>query len=345
MEMDYTKDLRYAEFCTGIGGFRLGIEMSDLKANLVYANEIDDKCEMTYESNFGKKFDSKDIFNVIPDNIPNFDLLCAGFPCQPFSQAGKGKGFADDRGTVFFQLLRIIRGKQPKILFFENVPNLKRHDHGNTFKVIHQNLEKEGYVVYDSILDSAYFGVPQSRPRLYLVCFKKQYFPDIQFAFTEKRTSKIGLRKFLVKSDNSIPISKRWQQYIDLYTNRINLNELTFSVPKTRKKLERIAKNCDLRDCVFQIRSSGIRAYSLDEPFPTFAVSNSGGGAMIPVLSKERRHLSLTEMRRIMGFPEWFNLGKVSRTDAIKELANAVVPPVIASICNDISSHIAHFKI
>ena len=111
---------------------------------------------------------------------------------------------------------------------------------------------------------------------------------------------------------------------------------MSFTLPKTRKSLERISASCDLSDCVFQIRSSGIRAYSLDEPFPTFAVSNSGGGAMIPVLSKERRHLNLTEMRRIMGFPEWFSFDAVSRTDAIKQLANAVCPPVISSICNDI---------
>lgn len=111
---------------------------------------------------------------------------------------------------------------------------------------------------------------------------------------------------------------------------------MSFPLPKTRVALERVGQNCDLNDCVFQIRSSGIRAYSLDEPFPTFAVSNSGGGAMIPVLSKERRHLNLTEMRRIMGFPENYDLSHVSRTDAIKQLANAVCPPVIASICNDI---------
>lgn len=137
--------------------------------------------------------------------------------------------------------------------------------------------------------------------------------------------------------DYSIPISNRWQEYIDLYTNQITPDEVSFDLPKTRTRLERIAPSCDLDDCVFQIRSSGIRAYSLDEPFPTFAVSNSGGGAMIPVLSKERRHLNLTEMRRIMGFPEWYDLSAVSRTDTIKQLANAVCPPVIASICNDIN--------
>lgn len=159
--------------------------------------------------------------------------------------------------------------------------------------------------------------------------------------FSEKKTDKTALRNHLNPGDYSIPISDKWQKYIDLYTNRITPDEMTFSVPKTRKKLERIAENCNLDDCIFQIRSSGICAYSLDEPFPTFAVSNSGGGAMIPVLSKERRHLNLTEMRRIMGFPEWYDLSVVSRTDAIKQLANAVCPPVITSICNDIDRAIS----
>ncbi len=327
--------IRYAEFCTGIGGFRLGIEQSNLRASLVYSNEIDDSCEVTYEANFHRKFDSKDIFSVNPDLLPDFDMICAGFPCQPFSQAGQGKGFDDPRGTIFFKLAEIIDNKKPRIIFFENVPNLKNHDKGNTFQIITEKLEALGYKLYTDILDSALFGVPQSRPRIYIVGFRESDHIE-NYSFTTKRTEKTPFRSFLQLGDYSIPISDKWQEYIDLYTNRKTAGEMSFPLPKTRVSLERVASGCDLEDCVFQIRSSGIRAYSLDEPFPTFAVSNSGGGAMIPVLSKERRHLNLTEMRRLMGFPEWFNLSCVSRTDAIKELANAVCPPVIASICNDI---------
>lgn len=332
--------LKYAEFCTGIGGFRLGIESSDLGAKMVYSNEIDDNCEKTYERNFEQKFDSKDIFDINANDLPDFDMMCAGFPCQPFSQAGQGKGFSDHRGTIFFKLLEIIHVKKPDIIFFENVPNLKHHDKGRTFKVISENLENEGYKLFVEILDSTYYGIPQSRPRIYMVGLRTEKYGDSVFKFTEKITNKTPLRNFLNLGDYSIPISNRWQEYIDLYTNQISEKEVSFPLPKTRKKLERIAVNCNLSDCVFQIRSSGIRAYSLDEPFPTFAVSNSGGGAMIPVLSKERRHLNLIEIRRIMGFPEWFDMSAVSRTDAIKQLANAVCPPVITSICNDIKKAI-----
>lgn len=327
--------LKYAEFCTGIGGFSLGIEQSDLKAELVYSNEINESCEKTFFHNFNRNFDSKDIFTLKPDELPDFDMLCSGFPCQSFSLAGKTLGFEDPRGTIFFKLLEIIKVKNPSIIFLENVPNLMRHDKGNTYKVIFNSLENEGYTVYSKILDSTYFGIPQSRPRVYIVALKNKTFSGREFYFTESITEKTPLRPFLNLGDYSIPISKRWQEYIDLYTNRKKTEEISFKLPKTRAKLERISNGCDLKDCVFQIRSSGIRAYSLDEPFPTFAVGNSGGGAMIPVLSKERRHLNLTEMKRIMGFPDTFDF-PVSRTDSIKQLANAVCPPVIESISNDI---------
>ena len=334
--------IRYAEFCTGIGGFRIGIESSNLPSVKIYSNEISDSCEKTYFANYRELFDSKDLFQIEPTDLPDFDMMCAGFPCQPFSQAGKGLGFHDDRGTVFFKLMEIIKAKKPKILFFENVPNLVRHDKGNTFEVIKKSIIDIGYNFNYQIIDSKYFGVPQSRQRVYVVCFLKEIFGDRSFTFTQKRMEVVGLRGFLNTGDNSIPISSKWNEYIDYYCGKKNENQLSFSLVKTRKSLERIAPGCDLDDCVLQIRSSGIRAYSLDTPYPTFAVSNSGGGAMIPVLTKERRHLNLVEMRRIMGFPENFILTNVSRTDAIKQLANAVCPPVIQSICNDINVYINH---
>ncbi len=128
--------IRYAEFCTGVGGFRLGIEASGLRSESIYTNEIDDNCEKTYMKNFGIGFDSKDIFEINPSALPDFDMLCAGFPCQPFSSAGKELGFRDSRGTVFFKLLSVIEKKKPRIVFLENVPNLVRHDKGRTFQVI-----------------------------------------------------------------------------------------------------------------------------------------------------------------------------------------------------------------
>lgn len=328
--------MRYAEFCTGVGGFRLGLESACDTMQLVYSNEIDSHCEKTYELNFGRKFDSKDIFEIIPSELPDFDLICAGFPCQPFSAAGKELGFEDARGTVFFKLLDIIRQKKPKIVFLENVPNLVRHDGGNTFATIKNSLVEAGYALSPVLLDSSYFGIPQSRSRIYIVGLRKDVYGDLHINFTTKITDRTPLRPFLNNGDYSIPITPRWEEYIDLYTGAKTEEELSFVVPRTRKQLERVADKCDVRDCIFQVRSSGVRALSLDNPFPTFTVLNSGGGAHIPILSKERRHLNLTEMKRIMGFPDWYSFDAVSKTDAAKQLANAVCPPVICSIFRDI---------
>lgn len=329
--------MNYAEFCTGVGGFRLGIEMSGINLKSVYANEIDDSCEKTYKRNFGVSFDSKDLFQVDPHSIPDIDMLCAGFPCQPFSVAGKELGFDDARGTIFFQLVEILKCKKPGVVFLENVPNLKRHDKGRTFKVIISKLEEIGYRVSSTVLDSTYFGVPQSRSRVYIVGILEEKYGKRDIGFTDKITEKTPLRPFLIPGDNSIPVTARWNEYIDYYLGLKTENQMSFEVPRTRKQLERIAPNCDLTDCVFQVRSSGVRALSLDNPLPTLTVLNSGGGAHIPVMSRERRHLSIGEMRRVMGFPDNYSFDAVSRTDAAKQLANAVCPPVIASIIKDIA--------
>lgn len=335
--MSKRKKIRCAEFCTGVGGFRLGLEASELKVEVVYSNEINEACEKTYKANFGKGFDSKDLLSLDSKLLPDFDMICAGFPCQPFSIAGKELGFGDPRGGIFFKLLEIIRTKQPSIIFLENVVNLVRHDHGSTYKTILKKLEDEGYSLSPKILDSSYFGVPQSRSRIYIVGLLRKQYGDRQVVFTERRTCRTAFAPFVDRTERTNTVTARWNEYIDLYTGRKTLEEMSFDVPRTRQSLERINKGCDLTDCVFQARSSGIRALSLADPFPTFTVLNSGGGAHVPVLSKERRHLSLTEMKRIMGFPEWYDFTAVSRTDAAKQLANAVCPPVITSICNDIN--------
>ena len=332
--------IKYAEFCAGIGGFRLGISASPYPSQCVYKNEIDNHCEQTYYANFGEKFDSANIFEVESKKLPNFDILCSGFPCQPFSIAGKQKGFNDNRGTIIIKLLDIIKYKKPNVVFLENVANLEKHNNGDTIKTIIHSLEDLGYDVHKKVIDSSNFGIPQKRPRLYIVAFNISSIGKIDFKFPNGNGKSKVIRDILIKGDYSIPISDKWQDYIDLYTGKKTEYEITFSLPKTRRCLERITpSNCDLNDCIFQIRSSGIRAYSLDGCYPTFAVSNSGGGAMIPVLTKERRHLSVAEIKGIMGFKNSYRF-PVSRTDSIKQLANAVCPPVIEAIYDEIARQI-----
>ena len=333
MKSEYA-EFTFADLCAGIGGFRLGLEK--LGGNCIFSCDINVESEKTYQANFGEKFNFYDLLQIDEKDFPSADVLCAGFPCQPFSIAGKNLGFEDERGSIIFKIASIAKEKQPKILFLENVANLLRQDKGQTFKYIYNLLNNVGYEVHYQILDSADFGVPQTRPRIYFVCVRKDI-ESFGFQFTKKRTKKYPLRDFIVSGDNSIPISDKWQTYIDLYTGKISSSEVDFELPKTRKELERADKGVDSENCIFQIRSSGIRAISIDKPLPTLAVSISGGGAMIPVYSGERRHLSILEMKRIMGFPDSFKF-PVSRTNAIKQLANAVCPPVIYSIGQDFIS-------
>jgi DNA (cytosine-5)-methyltransferase 1 len=326
----------FSDLCAGIGGFRLGLQ--SIGGNCVYSAEFNDECEKTYSTNYGDKFDFKDVTKIDATTFPYVDVFCAGFPCQPFSIAGSRKGFSDSRGEIFFKLAELIEVSQPKVVFLENVTNLVKIEKGAVMRDILSILDKIGYNVSYDILDSSDFGVAQARKRVYIVATRKDLGAN-PFLFTRKTKAKVGFKTIIEKGDNSIPISAKWQKYIDLYTGVISENEIGFEVPKTRKKLERADLQADLFDCVFQIRSSGIRALSIDKPLPTFAVSISGGGAMIPVYSGERRHLSLIEMKRLMGFPDAFDF-PVSRTNAIKQLANAVCPPVIESIGKDILKQI-----
>ncbi|MFM7363783.1 MAG: DNA cytosine methyltransferase [Cuspidothrix sp.] len=198
---------------------------------------------------------------------------------------------------------------------------------GQILKQIISRLQENNYIPFYGIIDSKFFQVPQSRPRFFMIAFRKDLGIS-SFIFPNPSYPEIHIENIIEKGDYSIPISSKWHEYIDYYAGRINDQQLSFILPKTRISLERSDHNIDYDNCIYQIRSSGIRAISVKRPFPTLAVSASGGGAMIPVYTKERRHLSLLEIKRLMGFPDHFSF-PVSRTSAIKQLANSVCPSVI----------------
>jgi DNA (cytosine-5)-methyltransferase 1 len=327
----------FADLCSGIGGFRLGLEKLGLQCT--YSCEIDADCTKTYNINFTDNIRPTDLLSVDSLRLPDFDILCAGFPCQPFSIAGKRQGGLDERAKILPKILEIALLKKPKVILLENVPHLLRFDGGDFFMRLKDELAGMGYRTFHEVIDSAYFGVPQSRPRVYVVALQNSLGVS-EFAFPTGSVSPTPFKPFINRGDNSIPITSKWHEYIDYYCGVKDLNSLTFTPPKTRLSLERADKGIDLFDCVFQMRSSGIRAISLDRPLPTFAVSVSGGGAMIPIYSGERRHLNLTEMKRLMGFNDDF-IFPVSRTSAIKQLANAVCPPVVYQIGKKIVNHLS----
>jgi len=180
-----------------IGGFHLALH--NVGAECVFASEWDDAARLTYETNFykisPKLFESGnfvgDITSIKKSSIPDFDILCAGFPCQPFSQAGFKKGFADIRGTLFFDIAEIIRVKKPKAFFLENVRGLYTHDEGRTFETIKKTLTEDlGYTFHHAIVKASDHGLPQHRPRLFMVGFKDQ---NTNFEFPKKRKLKFNM--------------------------------------------------------------------------------------------------------------------------------------------------------
>ena len=161
--------MRFIELFAGIGGFRLGLEQAGHKC--VWANEILEKPRRIYARNFGHQPDSRDIRTVRPDDIPDAELLCGGFPCATFSVAGKRSGFSteDTRGTLFFEICRVLRDKRIPYVFLENVKGLLNHDGGRTFAVIIASLDELGYDVQWEVVNSQNFGVPQHRERVFVV--------------------------------------------------------------------------------------------------------------------------------------------------------------------------------
>ena len=182
---------RFVDLFAGIGGIHLAFHKAG--ADCVFASEWDESARLTYETNFSKispklfkngNF-AGDITKVKKKTIPNFDILTGGFPCQPFSQAGQGKGFKDTRGTLFFDIAEIIKVKKPQAFFLENVQRLHSHDNGKTFKVIERILTKElGYSFFHKIVRASDHGLPQHRPRIFMVGFHD---PQIEFEFPKKR--------------------------------------------------------------------------------------------------------------------------------------------------------------
>lgn len=170
-------EFRFIDLFAGIGGIRLGFEA--VGGHCVFSSEFDEDACKTYEANFGEH-PSGDITKIDAKDIPDFDILLGGFPCQAFSIIGKKEGFANETcGTLFFEIERILKEKRPQSFMLENVRNLTAHDNGNTFKVIRKHLESMGYTVYAKVLNALDFGVPQKRERIIIVGFKD----PILFAF------------------------------------------------------------------------------------------------------------------------------------------------------------------
>lgn len=218
------KKYTFIDLFAGLGGFHLAL--SQLGCKCVFASEIKDDLRKLYQINFpDTPIVAGDITKVNPEDVPSHDILCAGFPCQPFSQAGKRQGFNDekDRGNLFYNILSIVKYHRPQYILLENVATLKNHDNGNTWNTIKGELEKAEYGVTEAILSPHQFQIPQHRRRIYIVCVDKNKRSLSHFSFPKTSSKESNIKRIVEEGDTNIVKLKEdtrlqlkvWQEFID----------------------------------------------------------------------------------------------------------------------------------
>ena len=316
---------KFIDLFAGIGGFRKGFEDADFQC--VFTSEMNPQCQEVYEMNFGEK-PFGDITKINPVDIPDFDILLGGFPCQPFSISGKKMGFEDTRGTLFFNICQIIDSKQPSVVVLENVKHLIHHDKGKTFKTILKSLMVLGYNVTHKILNAKDFGLPQNRERIFIIATKNSYFDFARL----KRKKKVVLRDFLEKEGDFEFIDKSEYTLIDtpknqesglIFVGYRNKNIWKKGVRENTEHLSRVHRQPN-------------RIYSIDGTHPTIPSQETAGRFFIyiPELDAVRK-LTINECYRIMGFQFDF-IKHPTNGEQYKQIGNSVAIPVIRAIAESI---------
>ena len=300
--MDWNS-FRFIDLFAGIGGIRLGFE--SVGGHCVFSSEFDEDACKTYEANFGEH-PSGDITKIDAKDIPDFDILLGGFPCQAFSSIGKKEGFANETcGTLFFDIERILKEKKPAAFMLENVRNLTAHDNGKTFRIIKEHLEKLGYYVYAKVLNALDYGVPQNRERIIIVGFLE----NVDFSFPDP-----------------IPESER-TILSDILENNVD-------------------KKYYVRDAIRESRLARLRDKNYPKPYishenmagsitphPYSSALRAGASANYILINDERRPTE-RELLRIQGFPDDYKIvvpyGKIK-----KQTGNSVAVPVIKAVARE----------
>lgn len=319
--------MRSIDLFAGIGGMRLAAEEIGLQN--VFSSEISKSAINIYRDNFSES-PSGDIREIDAKTIPDHDVLMAGFPCQPFSSSGGRKGFLDTRGTLFFEICRVVDEKKPKAILLENVKGLLHNDQGRTFRVILDSLENLGYSISYGILNARDFGLPQNRERVFIV----------------------GLRGDKNYIDLTAPIPNfypRLRDFVDSGHNEPYLDESEYTLIPTSRRIEQPSglifagyRNKSLRkkgalpnsEHLSRVHRQPNRIYSVDGVSPTLASQESNGRYFILDQTGVRK-LSTRELYRIMGFPQDF---KLNETDSALRVAigNSVAVPVVKEVLSRI---------
>ncbi len=310
--------MKVASFFAGVGGIDVAFENAGFE--VIWANELDKYAAITYSMNFDNKLVVDDIRNVEVENIPNFDIMIAGFPCQAFSVAGYRKGFDDERGNLFFELERIFKVKKPQVIFLENVKNLVGHDNGNTFRVILERLKKAGYHVKKEVLNACDYGnLPQNRERIYIVAFldEKVY---KEFEFPEP-----------VKLTNTL------KDYIDY---DVKQDDKYYYTANSCKFYEELKEKVTNPDTTYQWRRVYVRE-NKSNLCPTLTANMGTGGHNVPIIYTPTgiRKFTPRECFNMMGYSKSYRLPEnMANTHLYKQAGNSVVVPVIQKIAEEIKN-------
>ena len=326
----YLSGLSFIDLFAGIGGFHYAL--SSFGAECLYASEWDKPAQETYFANHGI-MPSGDITRIAANEIPPHDILCGGFPCQAFSISGKRLGFEDTRGSLFFDIARIVKHHQPKVVFMENVKNLALHDKGRTFKVIAGTMEDLGYTMFSKVLNSGQFGVPQHRERIYMVCFRNDVLASSTFEFPNVQIAS-SLNDVLEDNPQDAKVIDRpdIQIYRSVYFCDV-------STPAD------MLPNRPLQIGIVNKGGQGERIYDPIGHAITLSAYGGGAGAKtgLYLVNGVVRKLNPRECARLQGFPDDFIIHP-NQQQAYKQFGNSVTINVLQYIVAGISKtlHLCH---
>lgn len=308
-------------FFAGVGGIDLGFEQTG-KFKTIYANEFDPYPVKTFEANFDITVDCRDIHDVLAEEVPSCDVVMGGFPCQAFSVAGYRKGFDDEkgRGTLFFEMIRVIREKKPRAVFFENVKNLVGHDGGNTFRVIVDTLKAEGYHYRYQVLNAMEYGnIPQNRERIYIVGFREE--SDFQrFVFPDPIALTSTVADII---DFDALVDEKYYYTPGKYKNNL---------------YEKLDEAMDDPLAVYQWRRQYVRK-NKSGVIPTLTANQGEGGHNVCIVRTRYgiRKMTPAECFYAQGFPKDFVLPEMTDSRLYKQAGNSVCVTVIRRIAQNMA--------
>lgn len=316
-QMENKKEIHMIDLFAGTGAFSTAFEDNNIKC--CFANDFCKNSQKIFDINHNTNLTYGNLNDIKNEDIPKHEILCGGFPCQPFSIAGKQQGFEDERSNVFWKIISIIKYHNPEIVILENVKNLKSHDKGNTFKVIFENLSELGYHIKHNILNTSKItDIPQNRERIYIVCFKdKDKYDRFDFDFEEKEKKQIKEILTKEKIDDKYYYTDRFKVYVSVK--------------------EGVTKSID-ENVLYQYRRFYVRE-NKNNVCPTLTANMGGGGHNVPLLKDKKgiRRLTPRECFNLQGFPEDYKLPEVCDSALYKLAGNAVSVPVVRLIAEKIS--------